>query len=185
VAKAAQKVVGEESIMISDWPKYNAELSFPEDEKRMQIVMDAIRSIRNLRTQMNVVPSKKAKVIIVTENKALFEGTEVFFEKLASASETLIQSDKTGIGDNAVNAVVEGAEVFIPLDELVDKEKELERLTAEKQKLEAEIKRVEGKLSNESFVAKAPQKVVDEERAKGEKYKAMLEKVLESLENLK
>ena len=176
---------GEDSIMVSDWPKYNAELSFPEDEKRMQIVMDAIRSIRNLRTQMNVVPSKKAKVIIVTENKALFEGTEVFFEKLASASETLIQSDKSGIGDNAVNAVVEGAEVFIPLDELVDKEKELERLTAEKQKLEAEIKRVEGKLSNESFVAKAPQKVVDEEREKGEKYKAMLEKVLESLENLK
>jgi valyl-tRNA synthetase len=134
---------------------------------------------------MNVVPSKKAKVIIVTENKALFEGTEIFFEKLASASETLIQSDKSGIGDNAVNAVVEGAEVFIPLDELVDKEKELERLTAEKQKLEAEIKRVEGKLSNESFVAKAPEKVVAEERAKGEKYKAMLEKVLESLENLK
>ena len=176
---------GEESIMISKWPEFDAGLCFPEDEKRMQIVMDAIRSIRNLRTQMNVVPSKKAKVIVVTENKALFEGTEIFFEKLASASETLIQSDKSGIGDNAVNAVVEGAEVFIPLDELVDKEKELERLTAEKQKLEGEIKRVESKLSNESFVAKAPQKVVDEERAKGEKYRAMLEKVLESLENLK
>lgn len=176
---------GEDSIMVSQWPKYNAELSFPEDEKRMQLVMDAIRSIRNLRTQMNVVPSKKAKVIIVTENTDLFSGTEMFFEKLAGASETVIQSDKSGIGDNAVNAVTEGAEVFIPLDELVDKEKELERLTSEQKKLEAEIKRVEGKLGNASFVEKAPAKIVEEEKAKGEKYKAMLEKVLESIEKLK
>ncbi len=176
---------GEESIMISDWPRYDEKLSFPEDEKRMKIVMDAIRSIRNLRTQMNVVPSKKAKVIIVTENTALFEDTEIFFEKLASASHTIIQKDKSGIGDNAVNAVVEGAEVFIPLDELVDKEKEIERLTLEKEKLEAEIKRVESKLSNESFVSKAPQKIVEEEKEKGEKYASMLKKVLESLENLK
>ncbi len=176
---------GEESIMISKWPKFDDKLSFPEDEKRMSLVMDAIRSIRNLRTQMNVVPSKKAKVIIVTDNKETFEGTEVFFEKLASASETVIQSDMTGIGDNAVNAVTEGAQIYIPLDELVDKSKELERLTQEQKKLEDEIRRVEGKLSNASFVEKAPQKIVDEEKAKGEKYKAMLAKVLESIEKLK
>ncbi len=176
---------GEESIMISEWPKYDDKLSFPEDEKRMQLVMDAIRSIRNLRTQMNVVPSKKAKVIIVTDNKEVFEGTEVFFEKLASASETVIQSDMAGVGDNAVNAVTEGAQIYIPLDELVDKSKELERLTQEQKKLEDEIKRVESKLSNASFVEKAPQKIVDEEKAKGEKYKAMLSKVLESIEKLK
>jgi len=175
---------GEDSIMVSDWPKYNASLNFPEDEKRMQIVMDAIRAIRNLRTQMNVVPSKKAKVVIVTDNKAVFEGCEAFFEKLAGASETLIQSDRAGIDENAVNAVVEGAEIFIPLDELVDKAKEMERLSQEKAKLEAEIKRVESKLSNESFVSKAPQKIVDEEKEKGEKYKAMLVKVLESIEKL-
>ncbi len=176
---------GEKSIMVSEWPKFDEALCFPEDEKRMQLVMDAIRSIRNLRTQMNVVPSKKAKVIIVTDNTEVFEGTEVFFEKLAGASETLVQKDKDGIGDNAVNAVTEGAEVFIPLDELVDKEKELERLTAEQKKLEGEIKRVESKLSNASFVEKAPAKIVEEEKAKGEKYKAMLEKVLESIEKLK
>jgi len=134
---------------------------------------------------MNVVPSKKAKVIIVTDNTDVFEGTQVFFEKLAGASETIIQKNKDGIGDNAVNAVTEGAEVFIPLDELVDKEKELERLTAEQKKLEGEIKRVESKLSNASFVEKAPAKIVEEEKAKGEKYKAMLEKVLVSIENLK
>ncbi len=176
---------GEESIMISEWPKYDDKHSFPEDEKRMQLVMDAIRSIRNLRTQMNVVPSKKAKVIIVTDNKEIFEGTEVFFEKLASASETVIQNDMAGVGDNAVNAVTEGAQIYIPLDELVDKSKEIERLTQEQKKLEDEIKRVESKLSNASFVEKAPQKIVDEEKAKGEKYKTMLSKVLESIEKLK
>ncbi len=175
---------GEDSIMVSSWPKYDEKLSFPQDEKRMQLVMDAIRSIRNLRTQMNVVPSKKAKVIIVTDNKEIFEGTEIFFEKLAGASETQIQSDKEGISENAVNAVTEGAQVYIPMDELVDKDKELERLNGEKTKLEAEIKRVESKLGNASFVEKAPAKIVEEEKAKGEKYKAMLEKVLESIQKL-
>ncbi len=175
---------GEDSIMVSKWPEYDEKLSFPEDEKKMQIVMDAIRAIRNLRTQMNVVPSKKAKVVIVTDSKDIFAGSEIFFEKLAGASETLIQSDKSGIDDNAVNAVVEGAQVYIPLDELVDKAKELERLNQEKAKLEAEIKRVESKLSNESFVSKAPKKIVDEEKEKGEKYKAMLAKVLESIEKI-
>ena len=174
---------GEKSIMVSEWPKYNENLCFEDDEKKMALVMDAIRSIRNLRTQMNVVPSKKAKVIIVTANTKLFEGTQIFFEKLAGASETVIQTNKEGISDNAVNAVTEGAEIYIPLDELVDKEKELERLTKEKVKLEDEIKRVESKLNNQGFVAKAPQKIVDEEKAKGEKYKAMLQKVIESIEN--
>ena len=176
---------GEESIMISKWPEFKEELCFDADEKRMNIVMNAIKEIRNLRTQMNVVPSKKAKVIIVSSDKSVFSGTEIFFEKLASASETIVQTDKSGIDENAVTAVVEGAELFIPLDELVDKEKELSRLTEEKKRLEGEIKRVEGKLNNAGFVAKAPQKVVDEEREKGLKYKEMLDKVIESIEKLK
>ncbi len=175
----------EDTIMLSSWPKYSDDLAFPEDEKRMELVMDAIRSIRNLRTQMNVAPSKKAKTIIVTPETELFEGTQIFFEKLASASETVVTNDRAIVGENAVNAVTAGAEVFIPLDDLVDKEKEKERLNKEKEKLEAEIKRVNSKLSNEGFVAKAPQKLVDEEKEKGEKYKAMLEKVLESIEKLK
>ena len=114
----------------------------------------------------------------------MFKQGTVFFEKLASASEAVVQTDKSGISDNAVNVVVPSAEVFLPLDELVDKTKELERLNAEKKKLEGEIKRVEGKLNNAGFVSKAPQKVVDEEKAKGEKYKEMLEKVLENIKSM-
>ena len=175
---------GEESIMISKWPEFDENLVFEDDEKKMQLIMNAITEIRNIRTQMNVVPSKKAKVIVVAENVSLWEESKVFFEKLASASETVIQSTKDGIDDNAVTGVVEGAELYIPLDELVDKEKELNRLNDEKKRLESEIKRVEGKLNNPGFVAKAPEKVVNEEREKGEKYKQMLEKVLESIAKL-
>jgi len=175
---------GEESIMISKWPEFDENLVFEDDEKKMQLIMNAITEIRNIRTQMNVVPSKKAKVIVVAENVSLWEESKVFFEKLASASETVIQSTKDGIDDNAVTGVVEGAELYIPLDELVDKEKELARLNDEKKRLESEIKRVEGKLNNPGFVAKAPEKVVNEEREKGEKYKQMLEKVLESIAKL-
>ncbi len=173
-----------ESIVISDYPKFSAELCFPEDEKNMELIMGAISAIRNRRSEMNVPPSKKAKVILVTEKADVFEKGTAFFEKLASASETVITKDKSNIDSNAVNIVVEACEIFIPMGELVDKEKELERLNKEKVKLEGEIKRVEGKLNNQGFVAKAPQKVIDEEREKGVKYKEMLEKVLKSIEDM-
>ncbi len=173
-----------ESIMISEYPSYDSALDFPNDEKAMALIMDAISAIRNRRAEMNVPPSKKAKVIIVTDKKDVFGQGIAFFEKLASASEAVVQSDKSGVSDNAVNIVVPSAEIYLPLDELVDKSKELARLNDEKKKLEGEIKRVEGKLNNAGFVAKAPQKVVDEEKAKGEKYKEMLEKVLESIKNM-
>ena len=173
-----------ESIMISRWPEYDEKLNFPQDEESMELIMQAISAIRNRRAEMNVPPSKKAKVIIVTAKTDVFEQGTAFFEKLASASEAVVQTDKSGISDNAVNVVVPSAEIYLPLDELVDKSKELERLNAEKKKLEGEIKRVEGKLNNPGFVNKAPAKVVDEERAKGEKYKEMLEKVLESIKSM-
>ncbi|MCC8160517.1 MAG: valine--tRNA ligase [Oscillospiraceae bacterium] len=173
-----------ESIMISEWPVYDEKLSFPQDEESMELIMRAISAIRNRRAEMNVPPSKKAKVVIVTEKTDVFKQGTAFFEKLASASEAAVQSDKSGISDNAVNIVVPSAEIYLPLDELVDKNKELERLNKEKKDLESEIKRVEGKLSNAGFVNKAPQKVVDEERAKGEKYKEMLEKVLASIKTM-
>ena len=150
----------------------------------MQLVMDAISAIRNRRLEMNVPPSKKAKVVIVTDKPEIFTSGAMFFEKLASASEVLVQGDKSGIDDSAVHIVVPSAEVFLPMDELVDREKEIARLTEEKKRLESEIKRVEGKLSNKGFVDKAPQAVVDAEREKGEKYKAMLEKVLETINSL-
>jgi valyl-tRNA synthetase len=170
-----------ESIVISQWPEYDEKLSFPEDEKAMQLIMDAISAVRNRRAEMNVPPSKKAKTIIVTENTDVFSKGEAFFIKLASASEVVVKSDKSDIDPNAVNVIVPGAEIYLPMSELVDKDKELARLNGEKKKLEGEIKRVEGKLNNQGFVAKAPQKVVDEERAKGEKYRDMLNKVLESI----
>ena len=173
-----------ESIMISEWPEYDEKLNFPKDVESIELIMQSISAIRNRRAEMNVPPSKKAKVIIVTDKTDVFEQGTVFFEKLASASEAVVQTDKSGISDNAVNVVVPSAEVFLPLDELVDKTKELERLNAEKKKLEGEIKRVEGKLNNAGFVSKAPQKVVDEEKAKGEKYKEMLEKVLENIKSM-
>ena len=176
---------GEESIVISKWPEYTDSLVFEEDEKRMAIVMGAIRGVRNLRTQMNVPPSKRARITIVTDNTALFAGTEKYFEKLAGASETVVASDMAGVDENAVNTVVEGATVYIPLDDLVDREKEVERLTKEQATLISEIKRAEGKLNNAGFVDKAPEKVVNEEREKLAKYKDMLAKVEESLAKLK
>lgn len=173
-----------ESIMISEWPVYDEKLKFAEAEESMELIMQAISAIRNRRAEMNVPPSKKARVVIVTDKTDVFSKGTAFFEKLASASEAVVQTDKTGISENAVNVVVPSAEIYLPLDELVDKTKELERLNAEKKKLEGEIKRVEGKLSNQGFVAKAPKAVVEEEKAKGEKYKEMLEKVLESIKNM-
>lgn len=173
-----------ESIVISSYPVYDESLNFPQDVEDMELIMKAISSIRNRRAEMNVPPSKKAKVIIVTEKTDVFKKGTAFFEKLASASEAIVQADKSGIDKNVVNIVVPSAEIYLPLDELIDKSKELLRLNAEKKKLEGEIKRVEGKLNNAGFVAKAPKAVVDEEKAKGEKYKEMLEKVLESIKSM-
>ena len=173
-----------ESIVISAFPVYDEKLSFNQEEKQMEIIMSAIAAVRNRRSEMNVPPSKKAKMFIVTDNKELFEKGIPFFQKLASASDVEILDGKAAVDSNAVNVVVEAAEIFLPLGELVDKTAEIERLTKEKKNLEAEIKRVEGKLGNQGFVSKAPAKVVEEEKAKGEKYRDMLSKVLKSLEEI-
>ncbi len=175
------------SIMISEWPVYSEDLNFAADEAKMNLIMDAVRSTRNIRAEMNVPPSRKAKMIFVANGEAeratLLEGIS-FFQRLASASEVAVQADKTGIPADAVGTVIAGAEIFIPLDELIDIEKEIERLNKEKANLEGELKRVEGKLNNEGFVAKAPPKVIEEEKAKREKYKDMYQKVVERLESL-
>ncbi|RHW62700.1 valine--tRNA ligase [Clostridium botulinum] len=176
-----------ESIVISKWPEYDEILKDEKSEKDMEYIIEAIKSIRNVRTEMNVPPSRKAKLMIyLTEKEAerSFKEGEVYFQKLASASEVSFLENKE-TSDKNVSVVTRGAEIFIPLLELVDIEKELERLNKEKEKLEKEIDRVEKKLANEKFVSKAPESVVNEEREKGEKYKAMLKSVLESLESLK
>ncbi len=173
-----------ESIMIADWPKADATLCDEVAAAEMLEIMNAIKGIRNVRSEMNVPPSKKVKLYVVTPEEDLFKQALVFFEKLAGASETEIVSDKEGVSDNVVSVALEKAEILLPMDELVDREKELERLSKEKARLEGEIKRVEGKLSNKGFTDKAPAAVVEEERQKGEKYKAMLDKVLESIKKM-
>ncbi|AKA71812.1 valine--tRNA ligase [Clostridium scatologenes] len=177
-----------ESIVISKWPEYSEVLNDEKAEKDMEYIIEAIKSLRNVRTEMNVPPSRKAKVMAyVTENDALeaFKNGEDYFKKLASASLVEFLDGKEEAPENVVSVVTRGAEMFMPLLDLVDLEKELERLNKEKNKLEKEIERVEKKLANEKFVSKAPEAVVDEEKAKGEKYKEMLKSVLERLESLK
>ncbi len=174
-----------ESIVISDWPKKNDALSFPTEAAQMEMIMEALKAVRNKRAEMNIPPSKKASMFIVTEHQGLFENGSVFFEKLASAASVTVQCDKENIEDNAVAVIVNGAQIFMPMGELVDFEKEIKRLEDEKKHLLDEIKRVDGKLSNKGFVDKAPAHVVEEEKAKGEKYRGMLAKVEESLASFK
>ncbi|MGI6570946.1 MAG: valine--tRNA ligase [Caldicoprobacterales bacterium] len=178
----------EESIMISSWPVMNeAELNM-EAEEKMNAVMDAIRAIRNIRAEMNVPPSRKAKLILIAEqeNISLFQDAGLYFEKLAGASEVVIQTGgEAAPPSNAASIVTGKVQIFIPLDDLIDFEKEMERLEKEKEHLEKELARVKGKLSNEGFVKKAPASVVQEEREKQQKYMGMMEKVLEQIEKMK
>ncbi len=177
-----QKLMGEEeSIMVSKWPEYDEKLNFAKESRETELVIGAIKAVRNLRSEMNVPPSKKAKVIIVAEDTAPFKSGEAFLIKLAYASEVLFKSCDDSISENAVSTVTEGAKVIIPLDELVDREKEIERLSAEKERLISEIERVEKLLANEGYVKKAPAALVEKEREKGESFKKMLGEVLESL----
>lgn len=175
----------EESIMISSWPVYKEEWHFETEEEEISLIKEAVRSIRNVRSEMNVPPSRKAQVFVVSEDEKvqdIFARGKVFFATLASASEVIIQGDKTGIEDDAVSTIIPNASVFIPLAELVDFEKEIERLNKEKAKLQSEVDRVVKKLSNEGFVAKAPEKLIEEEKAKQAKYEAMLAEVVARLE---
>lgn len=177
----------DESIMISKWPEYREEYNFEAEEENMGIIMEAIKNIRNIRAEMNVPPSRKAKVIFVAadnEKGNVLESGRKFFERLGGASEVIIQMDKSGISPDAVASVIHGAQIFIPLEDLIDIAKEIERLSKEKENLEAELERVNSKLSNEGFIAKAPAKVVEEEKAKKVKYQEMYDKVVERLNAL-
>lgn len=170
----------EESIMISSWPEFTEAWNFTADEEAVEMMKEAVRSIRNVRTGMNVPPSKKAKVYVVSENEGVrevFENGKVFFASLGYASEVLVQADKTGIADDAVSAVTSEAVIYMPFAELVDIEKEIERLKKEEEKLEKELARVNGMLKNERFISKAPESKVAEEREKLERYTNMMEQV--------
>ena len=176
-----------ESIMIEKWPEYTEELNYATEEESVEIIKEAVRNIRNVRAGMNVPPSKKALVYIVTENEKvadIFEDGKVFFQTLSYASDVIIQKDKNGIGDDAVSAVIENANIYMPFAELVDIEKEIERLKKEEEKLEKELARVNGMLANEKFVSKAPAAKIEEEKEKQAKYTQMMKQVKEQLVNL-
>lgn len=176
-----------DSIMISKWPEYDSELGYEEDAKDMETVISAIRAIRNIRLEMNVPVSKKANIIFVAKDRAadVLKNSEALFAKMASASSIAVQANKDGIPEDAAASVVDGAEIYIPLDELIDFDKEIDRLTKEKENLQKELDRVNGKLNNEKFISKAPQKVVDEEKEKLVKYQQMFDNVTERLDNLR
>ncbi len=177
----------EETIMRSEWPVFTEKFNFPAEENHIEVIKEAVRSIRNVRAGMNVPPSKKAKVYVVSEEQEvrdIFEHGKVFFATLAYANEVIVQADKSGIGEDAVSAVVSKAVIYMPFAELVDVDKEIERLKAEEKKLSGELARVNGMLGNEKFVSKAPQAKIDEEKAKLEKYTQMMEQVKERLAQL-
>ena len=177
----------EESIMISKWPEFKDEWNFAADELAVDTIKDAVRGIRTLRKDMNVPNSKKALVYVVSEKenvRKIFEDAKVFFATLGFASDVIVQADKTGIADDAVSTVIQDAVVYMPFADLVDVEKEKERLAKEQKRLEGEIKRCTGMLNNPKFVDKAPQAKVDEEKAKLEKYEGMLATVNERLAQL-
>ena len=173
----------EETIVNAKYPEYSEGLHDEKAENDMAYVIEAIKGLRNVRAEMNVPPSRKAKVIclIGLEAKEAFENGVTYIEKLASASEVAFIEDKKEVPENAVSLVVKGGELFMPLLDLVDKDKELERLNKEKEKLNSEITRIDKKLSNQGFVSKAPQQVVDGEKAKREKYVEMLNSVEERI----
>ncbi|KGF12818.1 valyl-tRNA synthetase [Peptostreptococcus sp. MV1] len=170
-------------IITAEYPHYKEEDGMLEEEEKMNLIMDGIRNVRNVRAEMNVPPSKKARIIIVPtgDKRPAMEDGKEYFKSLASASEVEIQDNKDGIPEDAVSVVIDGVELFIPLDELVDFEKEKERLNKERDKAISEIKRVEGKLNNPGFVNKAPVKLVEEEKAKKEKFEEILHTIEERL----
>ena len=178
----------EESIMISDWPVYREEFNFPVEENAIETIKEAVRGIRNTRTSMNVAPSRKAKVYVVSTDEALrniFENGKVFFASLGYASEVIIQDNKDGIDSDAVSVVIPNGTIYMPFAELVDIAKEIERLENEEKRLAGELARVNGMLSNERFVSKAPAAKIQEEKDKLEKYTQMMEQVKERLSHLR
>ena len=175
------------ALIVTEWPKYKDQLEYNDAEQSIEFIKTAIKGIRNARAEMNIVPSRKANVIIVTKEdsiKKYLEKGKRYFMNLASAEDIQIIEDKSNVGEDNISIVLDKCEIFLPLKDLIDYEKEIERLDKEKEKLEGEIKRVIGKLSNQGFIAKAPATVVEEEKEKQVKYEEMLSKVLERLEGL-
>ena len=176
-----------DTIMISPWPEYSEEYNFPQEEEAVELIKTAVKNIRNVRAQMNVPPSKKATVYVVTASGKvadIFDSGKVFFKGLAYAEEVIIKKDKEGIAEDAVSTVIPEATIYIPFDQLVDVSKEIERLKKEEEKLAKELARSKGMLSNEKFLSKAPEAKIQEEKDKQMKYQQMMDQVKKQLANL-
>ena len=174
----------EETIMLSSWPVFTAEWDFAQEEKAVGTIKEAVRGIRNVRSSMNVPPSKKAKVFVVSENDELlgiFEHSKAFFATLGYASQVVLQKDKAGIEEDAVSTVIPQAAIYMPFSELVDIQKEIERLKGEEKRLKGELDRVNKMLGNEKFISKAPAAKIEEEKGKLERYTQMMEQVQKQL----
>lgn len=175
------------SIMISAWPEYEDSYNFPAEEESVERIKEAVKAIRNIRSQMNVSPGRKAAVYVVSENskvRNIFETSRVFFATLGYASEVNIQENRDGIDSDAISVLIPDAAIYIPFAELVDINKEIERLENEKKKLEGELMRSEKMLGNRKFIEKAPKEKIDEEKAKQQKYQNMMDAVITRLEQL-
>ena len=174
-----------ETIMTAAWPAYTDAWSFPAEAEGVERIKDAVLGVRNIRTELNVSPGKEISELYVVSDdadiRAMFTEGSAILASLARAGKTCVQADRTGIADDAFSAVIHGATLYIPFADLVDLEKEKARLEKEQQRLQKEIKRSDGMLNNEKFLAKAPEAKVAEEREKREKYRQMLEQVEERL----
>lgn len=178
----------EETVMVSSWPLYQEEWVYGEEERSTEIIKEAVRAIRGVRTAMNVPPGRKATVYVVSGDQELldvFEHSRSFFASLGSAGEVLLQKDRTGIGEDAVSAVLPRAVIYMPFDELVDIEKEILRLQTEEKRLAGELERSGKLLGNEKFVSRASESKIAEEKAKLHKYEQMMEQVKARLSQLK
>ena len=173
-------------LIKAEWPKTSISYIYPKSSKIVEMAMDAIKAIRNIRAEKNVVPSKKLRAIILAEGEKeeTMKAGANYLKNLANITELTFAESKAEIPEDAVSAVIDGAEIYVPLDDLVDYKEEFDRLTKEKKRLEGEVARVNGKLSNQGFVSKAPEKVINEEKAKKEMYEEMLAKVTAQLESV-
>ena len=181
--EAASEENPDHFLMKDHWPVYENAFEFPEEVEKLNMAMDAIRSIRNIRAEADAAPSRKLRAVILAKGHSMdtIQAAERYIKKLANITDITFTEEKSDVPEDVMSAVINGAELFIPLDDLVDYKAEFERLTKEKKKLEGEVKRVKGKLSNEGFVKKAPEKVVNEEKAKMAKYEETPAKVCEQL----
>ena len=179
---------GEESIMISSWPVFREDFRFPHEEEAIENIKDAVRAVRAVRNDRQVAPSRKAKIFVVSDKKevlAMFEENRMFFETLASASETVLCADKSEVPDGALSVILPFAALYLPLADLMDVSAEIARLEKEEKRLQGELKRSAGMLSNEKFLAKAPAAKIEAEKEKQKAYEEQMKRVREELENLK